>query len=121
RSDPDALRIVDSSGTTRMGYVGNSPKDYVDFEQIFRGSSEFVAEGMKPYVDLLLGHAPVVDLGCGRGEMLELLREHGIAAYGIDTDDSMLTAASAAGLDVRNEDLFEHLAGLPDASLGGVV
>src|SRR5262249_44293705 len=46
RTDVDALRIVDGAGTTRMGYVGNPPKGYAAFEDIFRGSSDFVGEGM---------------------------------------------------------------------------
>src|SRR5262249_2074605 len=51
---------------------------YTAFENRFRGSRDELRERQQGYVELLRGNAPVVDLGCGRGELLELLRAAGI-------------------------------------------
>jgi len=47
---------------------------YRGFEDTFRGAEEFIRERQRPYLDLLAGRSPVLDLGCGRGEFLELAR-----------------------------------------------
>jgi O-antigen chain-terminating methyltransferase len=120
-SDPDALRLEGPDGAPRMGYAGDPGQAYADFEELFRGTSESVAAAMEPYVPMLAGRAPIVDLGCGRGEMLAVLRDHGIAAYGVDIDDGMLALAKSRDLDVRREDLLEHLGGLADGSVGAIV
>ena len=64
--------------------------------------------------------APVLDIGCGRGELLMLLREAGVEARGIDADADMVAYARGEGLDVEQADLVEHLTGLGDGSLGGI-
>ncbi len=120
RSDMSALRVVGPDGEERMGYVGAGGA-YVDFEDIFRGSQQSVAEGLKAYIDLLVDQYPVVDLGCGRGELLALLGEHGIDGYGVDLDEGMLAGGRERGLDVRREDLFDHLRDVTPGSLGAVV
>src|SRR5437764_277747 len=56
---------------------------YVAFENRFRGERADLRERLGGYVDVFAGLAPVVDLGCGRGEFLELLRERGIGARGV--------------------------------------
>jgi len=58
----------------------------------------------------------VVDLGCGRGEWLELMEEEGFEAHGVDLDEEMLTACQSAGLSATKEDAVEHLKKLPDES-----
>lgn len=60
---------------------------------------------------------PVLDIGCGRGEWLELLNDQGIAACGVDTDDGMLAACLERGLNVVSVDALAHLASLPSSSL----
>ena len=69
---------------------------------------------------MLSGPGPVVDLGCGRGEFLELLARADIPAWGVDLDDGMVAQARAAGLDARVGDIFEALEGLADGSVSGV-
>ena len=64
---------------------------------------------------------PVFDAGCGRGEFLALLKKEGIAARGVETSAIAVQACRAAGLDVREGDAIEALAGVATASLGGVV
>lgn len=65
--------------------------------------------------------APVLDLGCGRGELVSHLTALGLTAYGIDADADAIQAGRAEGRDLRREDAFAHLSGLPDNSLGGVI
>ena len=62
----------------------------------------------------------MLDIGCGRGEFLVLLREAGIEARGVDRDADMVAFCRAEGLDVQHADAVEYLAGLDDESLGGV-
>ena len=63
----------------------------------------------------------VADLGCGRGEMLELLRERGVEALGVDTSAEMVAIAREKGLRAEHGDLFAFLAARPPGSLGGIV
>src|SRR5262249_35776048 len=64
--------------------------DYFAFEARMRGSTADVRERQRPYVDDFRDAAPVLDVGCGRGEMLGLLRDEGIEARGIDADADMV-------------------------------
>jgi SAM-dependent methyltransferase len=93
------------------------PIDYRRFAARFRGSEESIRERMRWYVPLFREHSPVLDLGCGRGEFLQLLGEAGIQGRGVDLD---VEAARDKGLDVVEGDFFRHLESLPDASLGGI-
>lgn len=95
--------------------------DYADFEAVFRGSRERVAGLVRPYVDLLAEQAPVLDFGCGRGELVELLEAAGIEAEGVDQDAGMAEQARALGLAVEVGDGLERLAALASGSLGAVV
>jgi O-antigen chain-terminating methyltransferase len=63
---------------------------------------------------------PVLDLGCGRGEFLALLREAGVEARGIDLDPDMVAYAGGEGLHVEQADALAHLESLEDGSLGGI-
>ena len=77
-------------------------------------------EQQAPYVQLFRGLYPVLDVGSGRGEFLELLKRTGIHAYGIDSDRQACSAARAKLVEVVEGDLFEHLKSLPEHFLGGV-
>lgn len=93
---------------------------YVAFENRFRGDREDLRERLAGYVDLLAGLAPVVDLGCGRGEFLELLRERGIAARGVEGNAQAAAACRTRGLDVIESDLVDFLRAQGAGALGGV-
>lgn len=109
-----------SNAAARTGQT-DAAIDYVGFEDQFRGSAQDVGERQSAYVDLFRGQtAPVVDVGCGRGEFLAQLRQAGIPAYGIDTSRAMVQRARESGLEVKEEDAFEHLESVPRESLGGV-
>jgi 2-polyprenyl-3-methyl-5-hydroxy-6-metoxy-1,4-benzoquinol methylase len=94
--------------------------DYFAFESRMRGSVESIRERQRRYLDDLREHAPVLDVGCGRGELVGLLREAGVEARGIDADADMVAYASGEGLDVEQADAVAYLEGLADGSLGAV-
>jgi O-antigen chain-terminating methyltransferase len=73
------------------------------------------------YVRLFTGRQDVLDVGCGRGEFLQLLREHGIGGRGIDLNHEMIAECRAAGLEVGEADALTYLRGLPEGSLGGLI
>jgi len=94
---------------------------YVGFEDQFRGSDAAIEERLRPYVPLFAGCSDVVDIGCGRGELLAALKAAGVPARGIDVNDSMVTTARERGLDATRADAIAYLSALPDRSLGGIV
>lgn len=83
--------------------------DYFAYESRMRAPVEEVRERQRPYVDLLRGHAPVLDVGCGRGELLGLLRDAGIEAGGVDASADMVAFARGEGLDVEQADVLAAL------------
>jgi SAM-dependent methyltransferase len=93
---------------------------YLGFEEAFRGSQDQIRARLESYVPLFDGQTDVLDIGCGRGEFLELLGARGIRARGIDLNHEMAEASRARGLDVTRADALGYLRGLPDASLGGL-
>lgn len=94
---------------------------YVGFEDQFRGSAEDIRARMSDYVPLFTGTTDVLDIGCGRGEFLDLLREQGITARGLDINHEMVEVCRTRGLDVAEGDAVSYLLSLPDASLGGLI
>ena len=67
------------------------------------------------------GAGDVLDVGCGRGEFLDLLRTDGIPARGLDLNHEMVEVCRGRGLDVAEGDLVRYLSGLPDGALGGLI
>ncbi len=95
---------------------------YQAFESRFRGPRELIKARQRvylPFIEPLLlfyEEAQAVDLGCGRGEWLEILKESGFHGHGVDLDDGMLAACRQAGLDVVTQDALSALKALPDES-----
>lgn len=105
----------------RNGGAAHAPEqDYIAFEDVFRLSEDVIRERQRPYVSLLDGRRPVLDVGCGRGEFLELLREAAVPARGVDLDPGMVARARAKDLDVEHSDAVAYLERLADESLGVV-
>jgi O-antigen chain-terminating methyltransferase len=73
-----------------------------------------------PDIESLQCHGPVLDLGCGRGEWLEILRDAGINAYGVDLSKDFVDHCQARGLKVFLSDACEHLRTVPERSLSAV-
>ena len=94
--------------------------DYYAFELIFRGSLAEVKNRMRVHVERFSGRQNVLDLGCGRGEFLELMTEAGITARGVDIDAKMVDTCSARGLNVVQGEAIAYLSGLEDESIGGI-
>jgi len=91
------------------------------FAEAFRGPEPVVRERVRLYLDDLADTGgPVLDVGCGRGELLDVLAEGAVPAYGVDLNAEHAAACRARGLDVRVEDARAHLLGLPAGSLGAV-
>jgi SAM-dependent methyltransferase len=89
-------------------------------QETLRTERRATQEQQAPYAELFRGLSPVLDLGCGRGEFLELLKEKGISAYGIDSDHIACEDARRKLLKVIEGDLLDKLADVPDRSLGGI-
>jgi SAM-dependent methyltransferase len=98
------------------------PGVYGLFEERFRGSPEEIREKQRSYLPLLRGlPGPVLDVGCGRGELLALLAAEGIPASGVESNPISAAACRSSGLSVEQGDGPANLAGRPDGSLGAVV
>jgi SAM-dependent methyltransferase len=93
---------------------------YVGFEDRFRGSQPEVRLRQAAYVDEFRAASDVLDVGCGRGEFLDLLQEAGIRARGVDANPAMVEVCRERGLAVESGDALGHLESLPDGSLGGL-
>lgn len=93
---------------------------YEAFENEYRGDPSLIRDRLVPYVRVFRGQAPVVDLGCGRGEFLALLREAGIEARGVDANPRAIQACRAKGLDAFEGDLLGFLGALDSGVLGGL-
>jgi 2-polyprenyl-3-methyl-5-hydroxy-6-metoxy-1,4-benzoquinol methylase len=94
--------------------------DYSRFAERFRGSEEYVKEGQRFYVPFFAGKRDVLDIGCGRGEFLELMREAGVPARGIDLSHESVDLCRQKGLSAKIADLFAYLGDLPETSLDGI-
>jgi SAM-dependent methyltransferase len=93
---------------------------YLGFEDKFRGSSDDIRLRVSEYLPFFTGARDVLDVGCGRGEFLGLLRDQGITARGIDINGSMVDVCRQQGLDVTEADALSYLRAQPDRSLGGL-
>ena len=94
---------------------------YVAFEERFRGSQEDIRQRQLDYVSLFAGAADVLDVGCGRGEFLSLLKEAGVTARGIDVNQTMVDVCTDKGLTASAGDALAYLRAQPDESLGGLI
>ena len=96
---------------------------YKAFEDQHRGSREIIKSRLSVYIPFIQKiqaahpNASALDLGCGRGEWLELLQDNQLTASGIDLDDGMLSACRSRGLNVQTGDAIAHLKFLPADSL----
>lgn len=96
------------------------------FEERFRGPREEIKGRLRIHLDRVKGQPvvtpahPLLDIGCGRGEWLELLAEAAVPAYGIDANPHVVDACQRRGLAVSQADAIDHLAHLPERALGAV-
>jgi SAM-dependent methyltransferase len=119
------LRLERRPATPVSDTVAPQPRaaalpDYFAFESRLRGSTDEIRKRQRPYVERLRNAAPVLDLGCGRGELLALLRDAGVEARGVDANADMVAFARAEGLDVEQATAHEALEASEDGSFGAV-
>lgn len=93
---------------------------YVGFENLYRGSRDEIRSRLIEYLPLFEGASGVLDVGCGRGEFLDLLRERKIAARGVDVNAGMVEECRARGLEASAGDALAYLDALEDGELGGL-
>jgi len=94
--------------------------DYAGFAERFRGSQQEVRDRQRSYLKYFEARTNVLDIGCGRGEFLELLRENGIKGRGLDLDLDMVLLCREKGLDVARVEALAYLGALPDDSIDGI-
>jgi SAM-dependent methyltransferase/glycosyltransferase involved in cell wall biosynthesis len=117
---------LEAPGLQELGDPVMSGPAYFEFQSRFRGSFEDIQQRLRVYLDrpafqeAASTSAPFVDLGCGRGEWISLLRDRNISAYGVDSNSAMVEACAQAGLTAKQDDLLAHLRSLPDESRGGI-
>ncbi len=114
--DDDAGRVYGFRATAAKS---SGPEElYRRILDVF-GSAEVAQERRSVYLDIIGEHSPVVDIGCGRGDFLDMLRGRGISYVGVDPDGAMLAAARDRGHeDLVEADANSYLESVPDDSLG---
>lgn len=131
----DDIRILASSNS-RASELSISSSDelhtrrtldssfYAALERRFRPTSDDVRSRFTGYQDLfeqmMKTSLPFIDLGCGRGEFLVLLRENGVSAVGVDSDPSAIDRCVRSGLNIQQTDLFSFLKTADDNSVSGI-
>lgn len=121
-------RLAEAEHTREVELAAQSALNpmYVAFEQQFRGAPELIKERSRPYLGFIreaqVGSPdqPIVDLGSGNGEWLDLLREHGFSARGVDGNVLFVDLCRGRGLDVVHSDVLVYLKELPDGSVGAI-
>src|SRR5215216_6680971 len=114
--DPTGGRV---QGYTHRDGKAQNAGTYVAFEDVFRGPEEFIRDRQRRYLDLLGDREPVLDIGCGRGEFLDLLREQGVEYAGIDLDPDLVERCRAKGhKDVEVAEANSYLKRCADDSIG---
>ncbi len=117
---------TDAADSTNGGAASEAPRPdldahkYLAFENQFRGSVDDIRGRLREYLPRFDGRSDVLEIGCGRGEFLDLLRERGVSARGLDINEAMVQEARARGLDAVRAGALEYLAAQPDSSLGGL-
>ncbi|MEM8537701.1 MAG: class I SAM-dependent methyltransferase [Pseudomonadota bacterium] len=115
-----------SEPTAPDGLSAFKDQFYHRLENQFRGSRAEIIHRLRIYLPDVTaavkrtGGKPVLDLGCGRGEWLEVLKTAGILAQGVDTNAVQCAEAAEQGLDVRLQDAQSALRHAEDASLSVV-
>lgn len=122
-------QVTNSSGKIQKGcenqVTDSSEKakpdiNYYVFEERFRGSRENILQHQTNFIGYFANCTNVLDIGCGRGEFLELAKDKGINARGIDVDEDMINFCKSKGLNVELKDAIKALEELEDKSLDGI-
>lgn len=122
----DVARLPPLSGNAAHGPDAGSTATveaatYVGFEDRFRGSQQEIRRRVEDYLPILSNASDVVDVGCGRGELLDLLKQRGVGARGVDLNPAMVELCRSRGLAVAAGDALGYLSRQSDGSIGALV
>ncbi|HME07988.1 MAG TPA: methyltransferase domain-containing protein, partial [Bryobacteraceae bacterium] len=95
--------------------------DWMKFTGRFRGSEADIQQRQQMYATRFHDSKHVLDIGCGRGELLRVLTDAGVGVRGIDLSEECVALCRAKGLDAETADLFAYLDALPPSHLDGIV
>jgi O-antigen chain-terminating methyltransferase len=116
----------DLPAAVEAGIEASQDDRYLEFENIFRGPEQGIKKIQEEYIPYLRERAlgtegmPVLDIGCGRGEWLEALRDRGLKAQGVDSNTKMLEVCRRKGLSVSHSDALTFLDSAADSSFGAI-
>jgi len=115
-------RIQDGLTQKSRALESISPVDtnYFLFEERFRGSRDDIKQRQLAFLPYFEKCSRVLDIGCGRGEFLEILKDHAIGGIGVDSDTDMVAYCRSRQLDVTHSDALAYLETLEDKSLDGI-
>ena len=105
---------------TQSESITDTDTNYFLFEERFRGSREVIKQRQLSFLHYFENCSRVLDIGCGRGEFLEILRDHNIGGLGIDLDADMVIYCQSRQLTVEQSDAIMYLEKLEDKSLDGI-
>jgi glycosyltransferase involved in cell wall biosynthesis/SAM-dependent methyltransferase len=117
-----AISYVDESGRRALGFrdAHLDATGYRGFEDIFRGDEQDLRQAQERYVQMFAECDWVLDLGCGRGELLDGLRDAGIRGKGVDLDPTMVERCKEKGHDVELADAATALRAYDDGTIPAV-
>jgi SAM-dependent methyltransferase len=111
---PPTVGVSDDKSSALFNYVG--------FERRFRGDPDEILDTLdQRYAELLAAHQPIVDVGCGRGELLDRLAARGLEVVGVEPDSGMVADARDRGLTVHQMFAGDYLRSVPDRSIGAII
>ncbi len=114
------LSVSAANGSSATPSSSPPAFDYLRFAERFRGTEEYVQRGQALYLPHFRECRSVLDIGCGRGEFLSLLRDAGVPARGIDLGEESVAICRAKGLEAEVADLFLYLDRISEGSLDGI-
>jgi SAM-dependent methyltransferase len=114
-------RIRKELGQKNSGLpIPSAELNYYLFEERFRGSRESIKQQQLAFLPFFENCSTVLDIGCGRGEFLEILRDHNIGSIGIDIDPDMIQFSRSRKLNVELIDAITYLEKIADNSIDGI-
>lgn len=124
----NGTKSSDKSGSTDL-FANNHDLDnfYIEFENLYRGTEKEIRDKQTPYLKFFKGKSidykkkPVIDIGSGRGEFVQLLKKNGIRGVGVDLSEAMTQSALDKGLEAINDDAIAYIANQKSNSVGGVI
>lgn len=116
-----AVAMAESEAGSGVLRAAVEDLEYQELEARHRGTTAELRQRLQEHLPLLAGRQRVLDLGCGRGEALEVLAEHGIGSFGVDASREMVRICQEKGLDASHADLLQFLGSQEAECLDGVV